>query len=142
MPGIYWQKMPDTPYSAREMQAAPSPQQTSVRVENVTSLKGLIQGDRIADLLPDLLPGQPGGQRPRKNRQIDEIGFPAARRSPARNRHHLHHPSEQHHPDPCGGTYGYGHVSAVQSYVRQHRELENIIAIISKRTGILFYDFS
>jgi hypothetical protein len=26
-----------------EMQAAPSPQQTSVRVENVTSLKGLIQ---------------------------------------------------------------------------------------------------
>ena len=25
------------------MQAAPSPQQTSVRVENVTSLKGLIQ---------------------------------------------------------------------------------------------------
>ena len=31
------------PWGGGEMQAAPSPQQTSVRVENVTSLKGLIQ---------------------------------------------------------------------------------------------------
>jgi len=37
--------MPDTPYpvGGGKTQAAPSPQQTSVRVENVTSLKGLIQ---------------------------------------------------------------------------------------------------
>ena len=38
-----------------EMQAAPSPQQTSVRVENVTSLKGLIQEieSQMAALTPE-----------------------------------------------------------------------------------------
>lgn len=105
------------------MQAAPSPQQTSVRVENVTSLKGLIQeiesqtSYRISyqGNLADNVPVKIAKSTKSVSQLLDE-----ALRGTG-----ITYIIRQNNIIPTrGGTYGYGHVSAVQSYVRQHRELE------------------
>ncbi len=100
------------------MQAAPSPQQTSVRVENVTSLKGLIQEIESQTSYRISYQGNLADNVPVKiaksTKSVSQLLDEALRGT--------------------GITYiirqnniiltRYGHVSAVQSYVRQHRELE------------------
>lgn len=124
------------------MQAAPSPQQTSVRVENVTSLKGLIQeiesqtSYRISyqGNLADNVPVKIAKSTKSVSRLLDEalrgtgITYIIRQNNIILTR-----------AAALTDTVTFLLFSPMYGSIENWK---NIIAIISKRTGILFYDFS
>ena len=135
--------MPDTPYSVGGgMQAAPSPQQTSVRVENVTSLKGLIQeiesqtSYRISyqGNLADNVPVKIAKSTKSVSQLLDEalrgtgITYIIRQNNIILTR-----------AAALTDTVTFLLFSPMYGSIENWK---NIIAIITKRTGILFYEFS
>ena len=124
------------------MQAAPSPQQTSVRVENVTSLKGLIQeiesqtSYRISyqGNLADNVPVKIAKSTKSVSQLLDEalrgtgITYIIRQNNIILTR-----------AAALTDTVTFLMFSPMYGSIENWK---NIIAIISKRTGILFYDFS
>lgn len=125
-----------------ETQAAPSPQQTSVRVENVTSLKGLIQeiesqtSYRISyqGNLADNVPVKIAKSTKSVSQLLDEalrgtgITYIIRQNNIILTR-----------AAALTDTVTFLLFSPMYGSIENWK---NIIAIISKRTGILFYDFS
>ena len=125
-----------------EMQAAPSPQQTSVRVENVTSLKGLIQeiesqtSYRISyqGNLADNVPVKIAKSTKSVSQLLDEALRGTGITYIIRQNNIILTRAEA-----LTDTVTFLLFSPMYGSIENWK---NIIAIISKRTGILFYDFS
>ena len=136
-----------------EMQAAPSPQQTSVRVENVTSLKGLIQEIESQTSYRISYQGNLADNVPVKiaksTKSVSQLLDEALRGTGIT---YIIRQDIQPYIDPVfENNIILTRAAALTDTVTfllfspMYGSIENwknIIAIISKRTGILFYDFS